>query len=199
VLLSVKEAATLLEQSPRAVRARLARGDLPGRKRGGRWVIPRSALPLTEAQHRALQARADEIREVVDRALPSRAATRREHKRRSVVDARTFQAAMEARRLLTAAAGEAIPHRARALEAVSEGTLCLAEGFHQYAGGVRLEALTRARAAFARAVGLVLLDASLPLSGPACAVLEQLEQELMPPLGGSCRQAERAARRGERR
>lgn len=59
MMLTVTEAAQLLGQSPRTVRARLARGDLPGRKRGGRWIVPRDVLPLSEAEHRRIQAQAD--------------------------------------------------------------------------------------------------------------------------------------------
>ncbi len=39
--LSIREAATLLEKSPRAFRAQVARGDLPAVKRNGRWRIDR--------------------------------------------------------------------------------------------------------------------------------------------------------------
>ena len=48
--LTVREAAALMGRSARPVRAQVARGELPGVKRGGRWLIPRKALPLTEAQ-----------------------------------------------------------------------------------------------------------------------------------------------------
>ena len=52
--LTITEAATLLGRSPRTVRAQVARGELPGFKRGGQWVIRREALPLSEAQRAAL-------------------------------------------------------------------------------------------------------------------------------------------------
>ena len=73
--LSVREAATLMGRSPRTVRAQLARGELPGVKRGGRWRVQRRHLPLTEDQRRALQTKADGIRQLVDDALPGRTAT----------------------------------------------------------------------------------------------------------------------------
>ena len=56
--LTITEAATLLGRSPRTVRAQVARGELPGFKRGGQWVIRREALPLSEAQRAALQQKA---------------------------------------------------------------------------------------------------------------------------------------------
>jgi excisionase family DNA binding protein len=83
MLLSVAEAAELLGLTPRAVRGRLARGELPGRKQGRRWVIPRRALPLDAAAHRALLDRADHVREAVERALPSRGVARRQTRRHS--------------------------------------------------------------------------------------------------------------------
>ena len=72
--LSIREAATLLHQSPRTVRDRAARGDLPAQKRDGHWVIRSEHLPLDARQQRAVQARADELRAALDAALPGRAA-----------------------------------------------------------------------------------------------------------------------------
>lgn len=72
--LNVREAATLMGRSPRTVRAQLARGDLPGVKRQGQWRLQRRHLPLTEDQRRALQARAEGIRQLVEEALPGRTA-----------------------------------------------------------------------------------------------------------------------------
>ena len=48
--LSVREVATLLDVSVRTVRARLQRGELPGRKVEGTWRIQRQDVPLTEDQ-----------------------------------------------------------------------------------------------------------------------------------------------------
>ncbi len=48
--LSVREAALLTGRSPRTLRAQLARGEMPGVKRNGRWVLDRRNLPLTDDQ-----------------------------------------------------------------------------------------------------------------------------------------------------
>ena len=45
MLLTVIEAATVLGCSPRAVRARIARGELKGSKQDGQWRIPRGDHP----------------------------------------------------------------------------------------------------------------------------------------------------------
>lgn len=84
--LTVREAATLLHQSPRTVRDRAARGDLPATKRGGRWVFRSEHLPLDASQQRAVQARAQELRDALDQALPGRAATSSDDKSRTLLD-----------------------------------------------------------------------------------------------------------------
>ena len=48
--LSGHEVATLLDVSVRTVRARLQRGELPGRKVHGSWRVQRQDVPLTEDQ-----------------------------------------------------------------------------------------------------------------------------------------------------
>ena len=77
MLLTPDQAAVLMGCTPRAVRYRLKAGALRGKKRGGRWALRRADLPLSEAAQQDLQARADAIRDAVDRVLPSRVATRR--------------------------------------------------------------------------------------------------------------------------
>jgi len=59
--LTIREVATLLGRSSRTVRAQVARGEIPGVKRGRRWLVPRHNLPLTEAQRRSLQAKAETL------------------------------------------------------------------------------------------------------------------------------------------
>lgn len=61
--LTLTQAATLMGVSPRTLRDRVARGDVPGVKRGGRWTIDSHEMLLSETQRRAMQARA---------ALPAR-------------------------------------------------------------------------------------------------------------------------------
>ena len=72
--LSAREVATILGVSPRTIRARMARGELPGSKRHGRWWVDRRHLPLTEQQRRNLQGKAESVRRAVEGALPSRLA-----------------------------------------------------------------------------------------------------------------------------
>lgn len=69
--LTVKDAATRLGCSPRAVRAGLKAGRIKGYKRGGRWVVPRRNLPMTEAQSRATELTIDDLHDAVDEAVPA--------------------------------------------------------------------------------------------------------------------------------
>lgn len=89
--LSVREVATLLGRSGRTVRAQLTRGELAGVKRNGRWRVARHSLPLTEAQRRSLQSKADALRQAVEEALPSRMAATPGQRSRSVADLDAFR------------------------------------------------------------------------------------------------------------
>jgi excisionase family DNA binding protein len=190
MLLTVAEAAQLLGQSPRTVRARLARGELHGRKKGGHWVVPRDVLPLPEAEHRRLQARADEIRQTVDAALPSRLSGQR--RRRSVVDEVAFRAAHALRTQLQSSG---VPEATEAAGAVQDALYALAHGLHEWSPDRKHAAFGQARAAVTRAIARLLLDAPIPPPEPVRTWVEVLEQELLPPIAGLCRQAEQRDRR----
>jgi len=189
VLLSVTETAQLLGVSTRTVRSRLAKGELPGRKKGGRWVVARDALPLPEAEHRRLQQRSEAIRETVDAALPSR--TTGQRRRRSVIDEVAFRAAHALRSELRASPH---PAAAPAAEAIEEGLVSLALALHEWRSEPRLEALTRTRAAMSRAVAGLLLAGPLPPADPVRGWVVSLEHEVLPPLSGLFRRAERGNR-----
>lgn len=88
---SLREAAALLGRSPRAVRAKVARGELRARKVGKKWSFSSHDLPLTEPQRQALTQRL----EIAARALaavapPNLATTRNPDRRRSVRDLAAF-------------------------------------------------------------------------------------------------------------
>jgi len=187
MLLSVTEAAQVLGVSARTVRGRLARGELKGRKKGGHWVVPRDTLPLPESEHRRLQDHAESIRRTVDAALPSRTPALR--KRRSVVDEVAFRTAHALRIELRASPH---PSAAPAADAVEEGLVALALALHEWRREARLAALTRTRAAMSRAVALLLLDGSMPPQPPVVGWVVTLEQDVLGPLVGLSRRAERS-------
>ncbi len=93
--LTVREAAVLLARKPRTIRAQLARGELPGKKRDGVWRLESRTLPLTEAQRGVLQRKADRVRQVVEGALPSRMAASAGQRSRSIADLDAFRRGAE--------------------------------------------------------------------------------------------------------
>lgn len=194
--LTVREVAALTGQSPRTVRAQVARGELPGAKRGGVWRIPRHSVPLTEAQRRALQARADEIRDVVDGVLPSRLATTRERRSRSVADLAAFQLGAALLREIEGAKPEALPDAKRvAIADLMQGALLdLAEGVLQYERDLKLAAINRARAGLSRALATLLLRAGMSPEPPVLAWVAALERDVLPAVAGLARWAERLGR-----
>lgn len=203
--LGLREAATLMGMSERTLRAWLARGRVAGTKRDGRWLVERGSLPLTEAQRATMQDRAEAIRDAVEAALPSRVATRadggRTRRRRSIADLDTFRAANAVRgALLSAAATAEDVALGRAARSMRSGLLELCEGVHAFEASSKIRALRRARRSFSRAVGLLLIDdcGSTP-DGVRHSIVERLETEVLPSLGGLLRWSERLGRSGDAR
>ena len=131
--LTVREAALLMGRKPRTVRAQLARGELPGRKRGGVWRLESRTLPLTEAQRAALQCKAERVRQVVDEALPSRMAAAAGQRSPSIADLDAFRRGQEVlteMRAASRALDEAT--RQRAATMVEKALLAFAEGVARY-------------------------------------------------------------------
>lgn len=197
--LSVREVAALLGRSPRTVRAQLARGDLPGTKRNGRWRLERRHLPLTESQHRALQSKAETIRQAVEEVLPSRLAATPGSRSRSVVDLAAFRRGAEILAAVRAAGGDEAPPPAllRVARLLEEALLALAEAVQHFDRDLKLAALNRCRALLARAVALLLLQGPLPPAEPVLGWVSALEAEVTPAVAGFARWAE-GLKRGRR-
>ena len=155
--LSVREAATLMGRSPRTVRAQLARGELPGKKLGGQWRVERRDLPLTEAQRRAIQAKADEVRATVEDALPSKQARHAGERTRSVIDLDAFRIGAEVLKPLrkTETLDEGI--RERAIAALEGALIALTESSLLFDPPAKKRALERCRGEMACAVTLLVL------------------------------------------
>ena len=189
--LSITEAATLLGRSPRTVRAQVARGELPGFKRGGQWVIRKEALPLSEAQRAALQQKAETLRGALEDALPPRLAERAGQTRRGLADLDAFTRCAALSRSLQAARPEDAPgvplDRARRL--VERAALAVAEASAQFDRHARRRALLRARAALGRLNGLLLLGGA-DTAGLVLAWLTELEGAVLPAVVGFARWAD---------
>lgn len=187
--LSLREAATLLGRSPRTLRGQLARGDIPGKKKGNRWVVPSDSLPLTEPQRRALQAKADEVRELVEQALPSRVARTRGKGGLSVADLDAFR-----HTLPVYVAVRARPDLAACADELEQALLELAEGCHHFHPEPKTQAFVAARAHLGRAVGRLLMSGPTPLPELESEWLAALEGEALPALSGLLRWVERLGR-----
>lgn len=172
VFVSLHDAATLLQVSPRTLRARLARGDLPGKKHNGAWLIDRDHLPMTETQRHTLRERADDVRGVVERAIARRQPSH------TVEDNEPFRIG---RALLPALAG-----RPEALVLLHGALRALVRAHHEFDRGPKVTELRAARSQSADAVALLLLDTDEATRG----VGRQVEDELLPRIGGLIRWAE---------
>jgi hypothetical protein len=190
--LTIHEASALLGKSPRTVRAQVAQGVIPGTKRNGTWRIASEMLPLTEVQRRSLLRRAQEARDAVERALPAR--LRGETPRvRSVRDFEPFAR-------LADVLGATDPARSawheRARRVIARAMRELAAACHEFAAERRAPMLRRART---RLAGLVATGHSAAAGdADALAVVDRIEREVLPPIGGLLRWLESRARRGRR-
>lgn len=198
--LSASEVAVILGVSPRTVRGRMARGELPALKRNGRWVVHRRHLPLTEPQRRRLQEKADSLRETLESALPSRLAATREKSKRSVADLDAFRLTMELlREIRSAEPGALQEETARRVDRLLEaGLLALAEAVQHYDRSRKLTAVERARTAFSRCLAVLLVEGGLPVPEPLFAWVTTLEIEVLPAVAGFARWVEGLDRKGRR-
>lgn len=186
--LSARETATLLGRNLRTVRGQLARGELPGEKRNGCWVVKREKLPLTEEQRRGLQAKAGRVRKAVESALPPRLARSRGDRWRSLADLDAFRLAAELLaevRSDTEVLAEAPRQRIALL--LESGLMEVAEAAYQYDRELKLTALNRARAELAHAGAALLLETNLEPDDSAGHWLAMLETEVLPAVAGFAR------------
>lgn len=139
--LSVREAAVLTGRPSRTLRAQLARGELPGVKRNGRWVVDRRHLPLTDDQRRRLEHKAGKIRRRVDALLPSRTAAGRGDRRRSLADLDIFRLTLELHSDLVAT--DQLKERESLLRLSHDALLALAETFHEFNRDAKRQAVQR--------------------------------------------------------
>ncbi len=195
--LSVREVASVLDVSPRAVRAKLARGELAGKKQGGRWRVERGQLPLTETQRRRLQAQADQVRRVVEEALPSRMARSRGDRSRSVADIDAFRRGAEVLQEMRGPEQDALTETTResAIAFLQEALLAFAEGVQLFDRTMKLEALNRARAHLARVAALLLLEGAIPPAEPVFSWVRAIEGEVIPAVAGFARWTDRQRER----
>lgn len=205
MLLTLREAATLLDCPPRTLRARLTRGDIPARKVGGQWRIRRADLPMTPAQRRATQDKLAELRAAVEAAVPASVRARIGAGTLAELDVfalgRAVLVELEGADGTTDGTTNGIPDgmsdeathgTSDAGRCLRAGLVALAEGHFQFDRDVKLAALTAARAHLARAVACLALDGacSPDIATQRAAWAHRLEGDVLPRLAGLIRWAE---------
>lgn len=186
--LTVREAAALLQTRPRTLRGRLERGEIPGEKRGNRWILSTDALPMTEDQRRRLQQRVEEAHRAVDRAAPEKMAGENPAPSRghTLLDHEVFRVGALLVRQMRAASPP--PRTLPLLEAALDR---LAEAVHHYDRARKIRRLHACRDLLARTAArtLVDLDPGEPAS-PQQSWMRELEGRLLPMVGGLTRSLE---------
>ncbi len=177
--LTLVEAAAILETTPEAVRARIRRGTLPGRKRDRRWVIDRDALPLDERARRKLRRQSDRLRAAVESVLPGSRAN-------SAQDLAPFAAAMPVAQELRDAARSGEHALSMAFAATMQALGAIAAGHHHFHRDDKLRAFGGARDELGRAVAWLSVCGDVRADGWR----DQLETDVLPRLGGLMRWAE---------
>jgi len=140
--------------------------------------VPRDALPLTEAQRRALQRKAAALRDAVEEALPEAVRGRRKGLR--LADVPAFAALAGLTNALRGDAG--VP--AAVLEPLEDALEALAEGHCEFDVRLKGTALRRARARLAHALAHAALQ---PDCDEVREAADAVEEEVLPRLAGMLR------------
>lgn len=180
--LSLAEAARLLGKSDRQVRYLVKQEQLPARKVAGQWRIRREDLPLSPGQERAEAVKRERAARIALEVLQPDG--EEVSKRRfSVRELRTVRHGAPLYRSLRESLGPEHP----AVTALGEALMLVACGCHTFHAREKVAFYGRAREELSRATMALLLE-----DGEAClAAVEQLEEQLLPTLGGLIRNAER--------
>jgi excisionase family DNA binding protein len=177
--LTLSQAAQLLGKTRRQVEYLIKTGRLPARKPGGRWVVADADLPLSPGQRQAQERKAAGLRAVAEEVLEARAP----RPRYSMRDLKAFREGVAA--LHGCQEGVDPGHPAVAL--LRQVLDSLAVGCHRYERHSKAQAYGEARDRASLAACALLLEAP-----PAAeAVVERIEQGLIPAIAGLMRRADR--------
>lgn len=180
--LSLTQAAQLLGKTRRQVEYLVKTGRLPAKKEGARWVVADTDLPLSPAQRQARERKAAALHAVAEEVLGEAAPKTRY----SLRDLKAFREGLAAH----AAAREALPATHPALSLLRRGLDELAVGCHRFERRAKAESYGRARDCASLAACALLVDT--PPAGDA--LVEHIEQALIPAIAGLLRRADRGGR-----
>ena len=188
-----RDTAPIVGRSPRALRHWIEEGKLPARRSGNAWIVDTRDLPLSEAQRARIGQRADRIREVVDRALPT--PDGRRPARHGLGHLRAHEVPLEILQSLEQEAADA-----RCSHAIGRAAQACRRAHHRLVVGVgerdprrRIARLECARAAIRTALAELVCDA------PRHPAIARIEADFLPLLGGLLRWSFRQQQRGSDR
>lgn len=184
--LSLTEAARLLGKSERQTRYLVRGGKIPARKtENGRWLIRREDLPLSAGQERAERQKSERAARLAEEILrPGDTPTEKTY---SVRELRAYREGAPLLRRVVSTCGAEHPSAGLLREAL----MLLACGYHEFDGAAKAQHYGDARRQASRAAMALLLEDEEAHGELAT----ELENVLMPALGGLINQAVKRDRR----
>jgi hypothetical protein len=180
--LTLTQAARLLGKTRRQVEYLIKTGRLAAQKQGGRWVVSDADLPLSPAQRQAKLRKAAGLRGAAEDVLDG-SASKAGYSMRDLRAFREALAALQACEASVEAGHPAIALLRRALDS-------LAVGCHRFDRKSKAQAYGAARDRASLAACALLVQPS----SEAEAVVERIEQSLIPTIAGLLRRADREGR-----
>ncbi len=179
--LSLAEAARILGKSRRQVLYLIEQGRLPAKKVGGRWEIDRADLQVDEQ----VQQRSEQQKASLQAAVEDAMSGRKDKRSYTLRDLRAVKVAVPLYQQLVSGGAE----RAAAAQHLRVCLDQLGMGCHRFHRAHKASAYNDARDAASLAC------VELLLGGSAGPLMDTIEQELMPALGGLVRRNERKSKR----
>ena len=193
--ITVLEAATLLDCTPRTIRNRINNGQLPATKRGGVWVLVRDKLPLPPKAKKKLERQRQKAHNAVDKVFSANS-DGQGGKHWSLQGLSVFQSARSAYWLFNNSTGVSTSlDKNPKLDPqfhLHAGLQSLTQGHAEFDRKHKLLKLREARGHFASALAdaLLLLHPENSAGPELSSVVSSLESEILPKIGGLIRSVE---------
>jgi excisionase family DNA binding protein len=185
--LTVQDAARILGKSERQVRYLIQTGRLPATKREGQWKISRSDLPRSPGQERAEQSKTGRADEVAAAVLDLGHGSEGSKNKSWTVD--RLHAVRHGEPLYRDCV-EQLGTEHEATRRLRAALMLIGCGFFEYDAARKAARYSAARDCVSRAVIALLLDTE-----PRQDLLGRMQKDLLPPIGGLIRSAQRPRRR----
>ena len=192
--LSVKEAAALLGKSPRTVRLMIQQGRIVARRDGQQWRIDRDRLVGVDAERaEARSSELSQIRDHLDGAIEAvqPPAERPRRSFYSVRDVTAFSAAASVLAELDDFPADAIEPARTHLQAFLR---CIADAVHQFHPEQKIPRFVEARRLACEALADLVVARGRSDAAALEPLADRVERDVLGPLRGLIRSAERRAR-----